>query len=166
MLIRREAEQGMAVIADQAMKSGQPVKVTQGADGKLHAVKISALSQLAGRCGIAYVDHEKKVNARHQSLVNANLTNSTEHEDIAVGDVITVLYGRGRGMNNQLNDGTYNPGDKLTIDATTARFKQAVSADVVYAEVSMVFEGGRVASQDTLVPVSWNVGGAYGQTLA
>lgn len=152
MFIYINREQGAAVVADEAILSGQLVVVTPKADGKLHIKKVNGAGDLAKSLAVAYLDHAKVVN-RRRTDVNASLT-SNEHEQIASGKEAGALYGRLRGMTNQLNDGLYTPGQKLTIDTTTARLKAWASGDPVYGRVSLEAEPTRVTGQNNMLPVT------------
>jgi hypothetical protein len=156
MFIYRDREQGMAAKCAEVLTGGMIVKVAPNVDGELVALKVADAADSAARIGIAYVDQAKQHRTRGVERASTALGAA---QILAVDDVISCLHGRVRGMTDQLVDGVYNPGDKLTIHWATARLTHATFEERVYGSVSLEYPGGAILSQNRLVPVQLELPG-------
>ena len=152
MYVPNEHEEGMAAVAGEAMKSGHIVTWSIKSDLALHAMKVTDSSQAGKRVGLAYTEFSKTQATKF--IAGRRNSAPMAPEVIDSGDALTIIQGRFRCMNNQLADGTYYPGDELTVDWANAIFKKAGNGDVVYARVQANAQPTTVTSQDNLVPIS------------
>lgn len=160
MWIRKVNQGGVAAKATAAFKSGQIVVLTPKANQEWSCAKSSATGDVNKRWGIGYYDPNKRTFENQSRVRNASLT-SMEIEDVAVDDVVAVLSGEVEGSTNQIADGTYSPGDKLTVDWANAVLRKALTTERVYFIVTPTQRQVRVASKDNQVEVRGNIPSGY-----